>query len=316
MDLALSPTVPGLGITQLGELCAYGEELGYRHAWLAEVSGPDPFVLATQIAHRTTRMEVGVAVVPVYTRTPAVLASASISVSQVLGGRRFRLGVGSSSEVIVNQWHGQSFAEPLVRVEETVLAIREILSGGEGFIGSRVRTNRYRPALAPSGPIELWVGALRPRMLKVAGRIGDGVCLNLMPARVVTEQLKEVSADIGVMARLQVMVTDDLASARTLLRNQILGAYLAQPVYNQFLAWMGFPEQAAEIARAFAAKDRAGVAAAIPDSLVDDLALLGSPAQIRDRLDEFGEAGVTVAALSVLNPDRAVVEETLSALAP
>ena len=227
-------------------------------------------------------MEIGVAVSPVYTRTPAVLATAALSVSNVLGGRTFRLGLGSSSEIIVSQWHGVEFTDHRRRVSETVQAIRSILNGVNEYLGETVSTRRFRPAIAAKGPIELWVAALRPRMLAVAGAVGDGVCLNLMPARVVAKQLLEVakgaaevgrSAPTGVMARLQVLITDDPGPAREMLRSDFLGPYLAQPVYNQFLGWMGYEEEAAAIAQAWSRRDRDALASAIPDRLVNDLAL-------------------------------------------
>lgn len=327
MELALSPSTPGLTVSELADLCRFAEDLGYRHSWLAEVSGPDAFVMAAAAALRTELMELGVGVVPAYTRTPAVLAAAAASVSQLLGGRSFRLGIGSSSEVIVNEWHGLQFAHPLLRVGETVEAVRAILGGHAGFAGETVSTNRFRLATAPSGPIPLFVGALRPGMLRLAGRVGDGVCLNLMPPRVVSRQLTEVrqgaaeagrslASDFGVMARLQVLVTDDPTSAREMLRRQFIGPYLAQPVYNRFLAWIGYEEEAAAIAAGWAARDRDAVSRATHDRLVDDLALVGSAAKVRERLDEYGEAGITVSALMVLTPTRAAVEETLRAVAP
>jgi len=327
MDLALSPTTPGLGLDDLADLCAYAEDLGYRHAWLAEVAGPDAFVLATAIAGRTEAMELGVAVVPAYTRTPAVLATAALSISNLMGGRAFRLGIGSSSEVIVAQWHGIPLSKPLGRVRETVEATKAILSGVNGYQGSLVATQRFRPAVQGNGPIEIWVAGLRPKMLSVAGEVGDGVCLNLMPARIVPQQLDAVSAGatregrslpegFGVMARLPVLVTDDAASARDQLRSTFLGPYLAQPVYNDFLRWMGYDEEAGAIASAWKSKDREGVQAAITDSLVDDLTLIGSASHVRARLDEYGAAGVTVAAIAVVSAGRFAVEETLRALSP
>jgi probable F420-dependent oxidoreductase len=326
MDLALSPTTPGLGVSDLADLCSYAEDLGYRNAWLAEVAGPDAFVLAAAIAERTEAMELGIAVVPAYTRTPAVLATAALSVSNLLRGRPFRLGIGSSSEAIVSQWHGIPLARPVRRVRETVEAIRAILDGVSDYQGKLVATHRFRPAVERSGAVELWVGGLRPKMLAVAGAVGDGVCLNLMPARVVSQQLSAVAegarqagrslpADFGVMARLPVLITDDPDPARDWLRSTFLGPYLAQPVYNNFLRWMGYEAEASAISSAWKAKDREGLTTAISYSLVDDLALIGSAAQVRGRLDEYGAAGVTVAAISVVASGRFAVEETLRALA-
>ncbi|HEY7565648.1 MAG TPA: LLM class F420-dependent oxidoreductase [Acidimicrobiia bacterium] len=325
MDLALSPTTPGLTVAELADLCRYAEELGYRQVWSAEVAGPDAFVLTAAAARVTERMEFGVAVVPAYTRTPAALAMAAGSVSQLLDGRPFRLGIGASSEVIVRDWHGQDFNRPIRRVAETIAAIRSILSGEPGFRGKTVSTNRYRLASPPSGPVECHVAALREGMLRLAGRVGDGVCLNLMPPGAVPRQLAEVRAgaeevgrglpdDYGVMARLQVVVTDDAPAARDMLRDNFIGPYMAQPVYNRFLSWLGYEEEAQAIATGWAARDREAVGRAIHDRLVDDLALVGSASAVRDRLDEFAAAGLKTAALMVI--DRSAVEDTLRALAP
>ena len=327
MELAISPSTPGLTVSDLAELCGYAEDLGYRQAWLAEVAGPDAFVLAGAIARRTERMECGVGVVPAYTRTPAGLAMAAASVSQLMGGRPFRLGIGASSEVIVEQWHGVPFTKPLARVRDTVLAVREALAGQGDYVGATLTMSRFRLATVPPGPVPIFVGALRPGMLGLAGEVGDGVCLNLMPPRIVIRQLAEVRrgasaagrdlpADFGVMARLQTVVTDDPAGVREMLRTQFLGPYLAQPVYNRFLEWMGYEEEARAIVAGWAAKDRASVSAAINDGLIDDLVIVGDVKHVRNRLDEFAASGLTVAALMVLTPSRSAVEDTLRALAP
>jgi probable F420-dependent oxidoreductase len=312
-------------VAELADLCAFAEGLGYRQVWSAEVAGPDAFVLTAAAARVTEKMEFGVAVVPAYSRTPAALAMAAGSVSQLLGGRPFRLGIGASSEVIVRDWHGQAFDRPMRRVAETIAAVRSILSGEPGFEGKTVSTNRYRLASPPTGPIELHVAALREGMLRLAGRIGDGVCLNLMPPAALPRQLAEVRAGanegnrtlpdhFGVMARLQVVVTDDAPAVREMLRNQFIGPYMAQPVYNRFLAWLGYEEEAQAIAAGWAARDREAVGRAIPDRLVDDLALIGTAQVVRDRLDEFAAAGLKTAALMVINAS--AVEDTLRALAP
>lgn len=324
MELAVSATGPGWSIAELAGLCEFAEELGFRQAWEAEVAGPDPFVLAAAIAARTKKMEIGIAAVPVYTRSATTLATSALSVSNVLDGRTFRLGLGSSSEVIVSGWHGLDFTDHLRRVRETVESVRAILNGEAEYVGQTVSMRKFRPAVSPAGPVEVWVAGLRPRMLAMAGAVADGVCLNLMPPRVVVDQLAAVAAGaeaagkpapLGVMARLQVMVTDDPRSAREMLRSEFLGPYLAQPVYNRFLSWMGYPEEARAISEAWGRRDRAALAASISNSIVDELALIGNRSGVKARLEEFAAAGVTVAAISVLVPERQVVEETLRSLA-
>ena len=326
MELAVSPSVPGADAAALVDLCVEAERLGYHEAWLAEVAGPETFALAGAIARATSQMPIGVAVVPATTRTAALLAMAAATVSQLAAGRPFRLGIGSSSQVIVEGWHGGSFDRPLRLVREAVEATRAALAGEGDYSGEAVRMSRFRLAAPPAGPVDLYVGALGPRMLRLAGAIGDGVCLNLMPPEAVPRQLAEVRrgaadagrelpAGFGVMARLHCVVSDDVAAARAAVRRGF-GPYFAQPVYNRFLAWCGFPEEAEAIAGAWAAKDRAGVASAMHDGVVDSVAVVGPAGAAAERIAEYGEAGIGIAALNMLAPDGAAASAWLRALAP
>ncbi len=326
MELAYSPSTPGASAADLVELSVVAEGLGYREAWLAEVSGPETFALAGAITARTERLEVGVAVVPAVTRTPVVLAMGAATVSQLGGGRPFRLGIGSSSEVIVSGWHGRPFERPLRAVRETVEATRAALAGERDYDGQLVRMRRFRLTDAPQGAVPLFVGALGPGMLRLAGAIGDGVCLNLMPPDAVPRQLSEVRAgaaaagrelpaEFGVMARLHVIVTDDTVGGRAAIR-QGFGPYFAQPVYNRFLAWCGFPEEAAAVAAAWADGDREALARALHHDVVDAVSLVGTVDAIKDRLARYDDAGIGVAALNFLMPGADAARAALAAFAP
>ncbi|MBI5157928.1 MAG: LLM class flavin-dependent oxidoreductase [Acidimicrobiia bacterium] len=325
MDLAISPSTPGLSAAELVELCVVAEDLGYAAAWTAEVAGPGTFALLGAVAARTRRLDLGVAVVAAATRSPALLAMEAATVSQLLGDRVMSLGIGSSSQFILDAWHAAPFDPALARVRETVEATRVLLGGGREYRGDVVRVSRFALSTSPSGPVRLCVGALGPAMLGIAGAVGDGVCLNLMPPVVVPRQREAVAAGaaragralpehFSVMARLHVVPTTDVAAGRSMVR-AAFGPYFGQPVYNRFLAWIGYPEEAGAIAAAFAAGNRDGVATAMHDRLVDDVALVGSPGRIRARLDEYAAAGLDVAALNVIAGSAAEVAETLGALA-
>lgn len=325
MLLAFSPSAPGIPADELVGLAVRAEGLGYHEAWLSEVAGPDSFALAGAIASSTQRLDLGVAVVPASTRSPALLAMAAGTISQLLEGRSFTLGIGSSSQLIVESWHGAPFTPPLGRVREAVEATRALLSGERSYRGEHVVVERFRLGASPDGPLRIYVGALGPRMLRLAGAIADGVCLNLMPPATVQRQMAEIrrgAEEAGrslpghfrVMARLHVVVTGDLDSGRDAIRAGF-GPYFAQPVYNRFLAWTGHQEAAEAVATAFVAGDREGVAAALTDEIVDDVSLVGPPERIRDRLDEYAAAGVDVGALNILGGvDQ--VSSGLEALAP
>ena len=324
MEIAFSPTSP-VSAPDLVDLCVEAERLGYRQAWLAEVAGPEAFALAGAVATRTSRLDIGVAVVPASTRTPALMAMGAATVSQLARGRSVLLGVGSSSRVIVEDWHGRGFDPPLLRVREAVEATRALLGGAREYLGTTVRVSRFRLGVTPAGPVGLVIGALGPRMLRLAGSVADGVCLNLMPADAVPRQLAEIRAgaaeagrsldDFTVMARMHTVVSDDIGAARDVVRTAF-GPYFAQPVYNRFLSWCGYGDEAAAIAASFASGDRAGVSAALHDGLIDAISLVGPPGRIRERLAPFDAAGIDVAAISLAMSDRVAVGKALAALAP
>ena len=323
MRLAVSPTTPGIAAPDLVEVCVSAEGLGYEAAWLAEVAGPEAFSLAGAVARSTNALDVGVAVVAAATRTPALLAMGAGTVSQLLEGRTFSLGIGSSSQVIVESWHGADFSPPLGRVREAVRATRAALEGGD-FRGDHASTSRFRLAALPAGPVRLVVGALGPRMLRLAGAVGDGVCLNLMPPEAVPRQLEEVRRgaseagrdlpdDFEVMGRFHVVLGPP-EQGRELIRGAF-GPYFAQPVYNRFLGWLGYREEAARVAEGFARGDRSAVSGALHDDIVDGVALVGDPERVRERLEEYGAAGVGVGALNVIARDARGVLAGLEALA-
>jgi alkanesulfonate monooxygenase SsuD/methylene tetrahydromethanopterin reductase-like flavin-dependent oxidoreductase (luciferase family) len=173
--------------------------------------------------------------------------------------------------------------------------------------------------------VPIYLAALRARMLRLAGAIGDGLIVNLFPVTALPRILAEYRAGAGeagrdaaqdeVVCRFQVLVTDDLPFARNVVR-MAFGAYVAAPVYNRYFAWCGFADEARAVAEAFARRDRAGVAAAMTDDLVDRIAILGPAERCREQLAGFVAAGVTTPVLSPLAMDRRGVEAVFETFAP
>ena len=324
--LAISLPVPFHSVRECAALAQRAErEWGYTACWLAETSGPDAFVLAAAVANATERMTIGTAVVPVYNRTPAVLAMASGSLAQ-LSGDRFVLGVGSSSHAIVQDWNGIPFEAPLAHVRDSVAIARQALAGEKtDYRGSRLRSRGFRLGSRPARSVPIYVGALREKMLALAGEIGDGLVLNLFPVSALPKMLaahrsggaaaaRDVSGQ-EVVVRFQVAVTDDLPGARNLVR-LAFGPYVAAPVYNRFFAWCGFEDEAKAVSEAFARGDRAALAAAMTDDLIDRITILGDAERCRAQVSDFVAAGVTTPVLSPLAVDRRGIEAVFEAFAP
>ncbi|MGH7895707.1 MAG: LLM class flavin-dependent oxidoreductase [Candidatus Binatia bacterium] len=325
MRLAASlPVPPNLPMCQ--RVARRVEELGYDSVWIADTgAGPDAFVVATAVADVTKRLRIGTAVVPVYTRTPSVFAAAAGSVAQLAPGR-FVLGIGASSETIVGAWGGVPFEKPLTHMREAVTIIRQMLAGDRvTFEGRRLRTRGFRLVSPPPSPVPIYVAALMPPMLELAGELADGVILNMMPVDAVPRMLGHVRRGaeragrdpktIEVVARFQVLVTDDPTSARTAVR-QMLGPYFATSVYNRFAAWCGFEAEAGEILAAWRAKDRARNLAAVTDEMVDRIAIIGSTDECRRRLRAFHDAGVTTPMVHPFLFDERAIWAALEGLAP
>jgi probable F420-dependent oxidoreductase len=324
--LAITLPAPFLSASQCVDLARKAEdEWGYEAIWLAETGGAESFALAGALAQATRKVEIGTAIVPTYNRTPAVLASAAGTVAQ-LSNDRFILGLGTSSHAIIEQWNGVPFEQPLARVRDTVGILRQALSGDRtDYDGETLRSHGFRLGALPGKPMRIYLAGLREKMLELAGEIGEGLIINFMPAdampkilgayRTGAERAGRDGSGDEVVARFQVGITDDVESARKLVR-AAFGGYVATPVYNRFFEWVGFGDVAKGVKQAFAAKDRAGSAAAMTDDFIDRVTILGTAEECREKLAGFVAAGVTTPILSPLAASPQAAEEVFSALSP
>ena len=303
----------------------WAEQEGFDDVWFSDSGGIDALALAAAIGVETRRVRIGTAVVPVYTRTPAVFAASVYALHHACGGR-FILGLGSSSQTMMEQWHGVKFDRPLARVRETATLVRALLTGERSaFDGTTLHSHGYRQPPLPAGAAPIHVAALRGRMLELAGEVGDGVVLNLFPLRALPKIMAHVergarragcaAAEREIVCRHQVLVTDDKAGARALFRRRF-APYYATPVYNRFLAWAGFEDAAAAIEAGWAARDRERTTGALDDALVDEIAILGSADECRARVRALAAGGVTTHIIACPSDDPAVRQRTCDAFRP
>jgi probable F420-dependent oxidoreductase len=294
----------------------WAQENGITDGWFRDGTSPDPITAAAAIAHEVGDVRLGIAVTPVFTRTPAVLAASLDVLSQVLPGR-FVLGLGSSSPTIVEDWNGVKFEKPLTRVKETALLVRQILRGEKtDFSGETVRSHGYRQ-FPVKNPPPIYMAALRSKMIEMAAEVGDGVVFNLWPRRALPKMMEHVRIgaeragkdwrEVEVVNRYMIAVTDDKPAARAAFRAQFT-AYYATPVYNKFLAWAGYEDAATAIREGWAARDREKTAAALSDALIDEIAIIGSASECQDRIREAASQGVHTAILAPIQNEQATFE--------
>ncbi len=252
------------------------DELGYTDVWTGEANSADGFTPLAMAAVASDRLQLGTAVVPVYTRGPGLLAMQAATMAEVAPGR-FALGIGSSSDVIVERWNATPFTEPYKRVRDTVRFLRAALTGEKVDAEYETFTVRgFRLGRRLEQPPPIYVAALRPGMLRLAGREADGAILNWLSAEDVSKVVPEVGPDKAIVARIFVCPTEDADRARYVGRIGI-AAYLNVAVYAAFHQWLGRGPQLEAMWSSWRAGDRKAALAAIPDDVVDALVVHGSP---------------------------------------
>jgi probable F420-dependent oxidoreductase len=287
-------TVPltGVPLTAHTDLVRALPAMGYTDVWSAETNRVDAFTpLALASAWEPT-LRVGTAIVPVFTRGPALIAMSAAAMASAAPGR-FVLGLGASSPVVVQNWNGIPFREPYERSRDVLRVVRAALAGErvDGEFGT-FTVKRFKLEEPPTDPPKVMLAALRPKMLRLAGRESDGAILNWLAAADVPRCVEAIGNDAAeVVARVFVCPTDDEQYARNMGR-LLISSYLTVPAYAAFHEWLGRGGQLRAMHEAWAAGDRAGAAAAVPDDVVDELVLHGTPEHCREQVAAYVKAGV------------------------
>ncbi|MFI5780864.1 LLM class flavin-dependent oxidoreductase [Nocardia sp. NPDC051570] len=293
--------LPAVALREHRETVQAMPDLGYSDVWTGEGGVIDAFTPLAAAAAWQPRLRVGVGVVPAQTRGTGVLAYTAAGLAELAGGGVV-LGVGSSVPEHVTTLNGIPHRAPLDTVRRTVGAVR--------------------PLLAECGA-KVIVGALRPRMLRLAYEEADGAILNLLTDDDVPEVIAAAGGpfpDRETVVKLFVCPTTDADAARRAGRG-FLGWILNQEPYQAFHAWRGRGEALRASSELFAAGDRLRAAQALPDELIDRLWLHGSPAELRERILRYLHPGVTTVVLAVaLTPELAAapggLPRLLAALRP
>jgi probable F420-dependent oxidoreductase len=301
---------PGVPLADHEPLVRRAEAAGYHDVWTGETNGADGFTPLALAAAWTERLRLGTGVVNPYTRGPAVLAQHAAALADASRGR-FVLGLGASSNVIVERWNERPFEKPLTRLRETVPVLREVLSGGRGPGG-------FRLEVPPAQPVPIVVAALRDRMLRLGGELADGTFTNFLPLSAgehVVARVREGEAAAGrgeteVICRFFCIPGDGIDMARFMF-----AAYATVPVYEAFFRSLGWGEAIDPMVAAWRGGDRKAAVAAVPEELVREIFVFGDGPAMRARLGEYAARGITTLVLTPLAPPEAL-GELIDALAP
>ena len=280
------------------------EERGYDTAWVGEAGGNDGITAMAVIASHTRTLRVANGILPVQTRTPTLLGQTAATLGTLAPGR-IALGLGLSSPVIVGDWHGLRFSSSLDQLREAVAIVRAVLSGERvSHDGLFYRVKNFRlTAPPPPAPVKIYLSALGPKAVELAGEIADGVLLNWIPPEVVPESVRHLTVGarragrtldgFEIAAYVRTCVTDDPDGARQWLARDITG-YATVDAYARFFRASGFAEEIDALRAAWSAGDRAGAVKQISPRVLAGLGVIGTAEQCRARIEEFRGAGLTM----------------------
>jgi probable F420-dependent oxidoreductase len=325
-ELAVSVAgVQTLGAPMALDVAREADELGYSAVWVAEANAAESMALLGAISQIAPRVGLGTGVLALQLRTPPLHAMAAATLQQLAGddlesGRDVFLGVGISSPAVAGQWHGAGYTDrPIAQMREFLTLLRECLSGETvSFQGDFYEVSRFRLGLRLGGRRpKIVVAALNEQMLRLAGELADGVLLNYLPASLVpwcVERVRE-GGDATIFAYVHCGVTDRERYAQV-ARKDLLN-YAVVPAYAKQFARAGHADDVAAFGDRWAARDREGALAAISDTWVDGIQIMGDRAHLRAAVDEYAANGVDVPIVFALpwgEDRRATVSETLRAL--
>jgi alkanesulfonate monooxygenase SsuD/methylene tetrahydromethanopterin reductase-like flavin-dependent oxidoreductase (luciferase family) len=308
----------GRSLGEAVERVKLAESLGYESVYVTHVAGRESLTVLSVYAQQTTRIRVGTGVVPIYTRTPATMAQTAATIDELSGGR-MTLGLGVSHRPVVEGWHGQTIDRPVAEMREYATIVRAILRGEDPPQGEKWQTGFHLLGIETRPALPLYIAALSPAMLRLAGEIADGVILWLCNPRYIAEVVvPEITAGrekaglglegFDIVAAVPGAATDRPAEAFDAMRRDLI-PYFGLPFYRAMIERTGFDADIA--AYDAAAGNLEAMQAAISDGFLEELTAVGEDARVREGLERYRSAGATSPCLGPI--PRTDFESTLRA---
>ncbi len=295
----------GLPLDGLRGYARAADARGCHSLWFPEISFTDAFTPIALAAVETRDALLGTGVVGPWSRSPMVMALTAATLGTLSGGR-FVLGIGTQARPYVSEWHGRTYERPLRAMREYITIVKRILAGGNvTFEGEIFRVRNFSLAFPPAAPVPIYMAAVGPQMIELAGEIADGVIGAFWSVEYVRDVVRPRLAagatragrragDIAVTLNLPTLVMDG-DGAHDLHRGMVLQfatAEASSPAYAESIAAAGHGEALARLKACVARRDYAGAFAAIGAEMVDALTLTGSAAHVRRRVADYRAAGV------------------------
>ena len=292
----------GRSLEQAIERVRLAESLGYDSTYVTHIAGRDSLTVLAAYAAATERIRLGTGVLPIYSRTPAATAQTAATIDELSGGRMV-LGIGVSHRLTVEAWYGQSIDRPVAEMREYVGAIRAMFRGEEPPEGEKWPTKFRFMGYDVRPELPIYVAALSPNMLRLAGEIGDGVLLWLCdPPYVRDVVIPEVTKGreragkglegFDIVPAVPAAVTGDRDVTLQRLRGDLV-TYLSLPFYRSMLERSGFGGEIAGFDEGIAAGDVERAKASMSEAMLDSLGGFGGGAEVRGAVERYLDAGAT-----------------------
>lgn len=292
----------GRSLEQAIERVRLAESLGYDSTYVTHIAGRDSLTVLAAYAAATERIRLGTGVLPIYSRTPAATAQTAATIDELSGGRMV-LGVGVSHRLTVEAWYGLSIDRPVAEMREYVGAIRAMFRGEEPPEGEKWPTKFRFMGYDVRPELPIYVAALSPNMLRLAGEIGDGVLLWLCdPPYVRDVVIPEVTKGreragkglegFDIVPAVPAAVTADRDATLERLRGDLV-TYLSLPFYRSMLERSGFGGEIAGFDEGIAAGDVERAKASMSEAMLDSLGGFGGGAEVRGAVERYLDAGAT-----------------------
>lgn len=311
LGLAMGYAPPGTNPLQLVALAREAEQLGFDSAWAAEAWGTDAVTVLSWLAATTSRIKVGSGILQIPARTPANTAMTAATLDLMSGGR-FLLGLGTSGPQVVEGWHGRPWGRPLLRTREYVALVRMALRGETVMLaGSELSVPYEGPEATGLGKplklmmrplraeIPIYLAALGQRHVELAFEIADGwLPILFSPERAQATFGYTIRQGFDIAPSVTVVLTEDLDEGRDAVR-PMLALYIGgmgargKNFYNDLVCRYGYEAAAARIQDLYLDGKQREAIAAVPDALVDEVALVGTRERIAERLEAWRESGAS-----------------------
>ncbi|MCH8350355.1 MAG: LLM class flavin-dependent oxidoreductase [Chloroflexi bacterium] len=318
--------------SDLISIAQLAERLGYHTLWTGESWGRDAFTVLTMIACHTESIRLGTGIVPVFSRTPALIAQSIASLDQISHGRA-TLGLGTSGRLLIEEWHGLPYHRPIARTREYIEIIRQALSGQAlTYEGQFFRLGRFRLGASPvQANIPIFLASLGPKNLELTGQLADGwlpiwVHQNHLPSlkEQVSKAAQEAGRDISqVTVAPQIMCYVSETAKEQAEVDQRIRAHMAYYIagmgqyYYDLFCRSGFQEEADAVRVAWANRDRDKAASLVSEDMLSGIAVSGDAATCRASMDRFRRNGADMPIVAFPHGSTLDgIKRTLEVLAP